>query len=105
MPKSSNILNEKIKLPSKTVERQAIDLKKLKKKMEYKQKLITYKNTITKLKKNFKNARILLKTKHILNSFDFPSIDSQTLVKMQICHSLCKKPWTNQEKTFSLRLL
>ncbi|KAF0704226.1 Transposable element P transposase, partial [Aphis craccivora] len=105
MPESSNILNDKVKLLSKTIEKQAIDIKKMKKKMEYKQKLIMYKNTtITKLRKNLKNSRILFKTKNVLNSLNFPSIDSKTLVKMQIRHRICKKPWTNQEQNFSLRL-
>lgn len=53
MPESSNILNDNVKLLSKTIEKNyRIDIKKMKKKMEYKHKLIMYENTTTtKLRK------------------------------------------------------
>ncbi|KAF0724556.1 Uncharacterized protein FWK35_00021664 [Aphis craccivora] len=61
-------------------------------------------STIVKLKKNLKNSGHLFKNKNIFNSSSFPSTDSQTLVKMQNRQNISRKPWTNLEKDFSLRL-
>lgn len=61
-------------------------------------------STIVKLKKNLKNSGHLFKNKNIFNSSSLPSTDSQTLVKMQNRQNISRKPWTNLEKDFSLRL-
>lgn len=105
MPESSSTFKEHIQSLNKTISAQQKDLKKMKKKIEYNQKLLSNKrSTIAKLKKNLKNARHLFKNKNILISSSFLSTDSQTLIQMQIRQSISRKPWTNLEQDFSLRL-
>lgn len=82
MPESSSNLEKQIQKLTETTKKQLNDLQKMKKKLEFKQKVITNKrSTIAKL---LKNLRHLFKNKNIFNSSSFPSTDPQTLVKMQI---------------------
>ncbi|CAI6351142.1 unnamed protein product [Macrosiphum euphorbiae] len=105
MPESSSNFEKQIQKLTETTKKQSNYIKKMKERMEFKQKVISNKrSTIAKLKKNLKNSRHLFKNKNIFNSSSFPSTDSQTLVKMQIRQNISRKPWTNLEKDFSLRL-
>lgn len=105
MPESSSIIKEQVQSLNDIIKTQEKDIKKLKKRLEFNQKLLSNKRSTTaKLKKNLQNARRLFKNKNIFNSINFPSTDSQILVKMQIRPSISRKPWTKLEQDLSLRL-